>query len=297
MYELSVAMRDSLFNSQTEKATLEKGLAYEYEKKELLQDAKYQQQIQLENIRQKNQLILILLISLILLVIIVFSIVLSKRLKETRAQKKIIEAKNTENELLLGEIHHRVKNNLQVIASLLSLQEKSVTDEAAKRAILEGKERVNSMGLIHKLLYQNDRFAGIEMNDYISKLIDGLINSFGYERSNLQLDIDFPEIKLDVDSAVPIGLIINELVINAFKYAYENIETPALKVKLKQKGDHLHLEIEDNGNGKPEEVNSSNSFGYKLVKSLVRQIRGEMSVTVQKGLNYSIEIRDFKLIN
>lgn len=297
MHVLSVSLRDSLFNRETEKATLEKGLAYEYEKKELLRDAQYQQQIQLENIRHKNQLIIILLISIILVVILIFSIILIKRLKETRVQKKMIEEKNTENELLLGEIHHRVKNNLQVIASLLSLQEKSVTDESAKRAILEGKERVNSMGLIHKLLYQNDRFTGIEMNDYISKLIDGLMNSFGYEKSNLQLDIDFPEIKLDVDSAVPIGLIINELVINAFKYAYENIENPELKVKLKQQGDHLHLEIEDNGNGRPEDMHSSNSFGYKLVKSLVRQIRGEMSVTVQKGLNYSIEIRDFKLVS
>jgi two-component sensor histidine kinase len=296
MYQMSISMRDSMQNRQTERATYQKGLTYQYEKEQALKEAEYAKMIAVEQLKQQNQLILIILISTILLLIVIFALVSINRLKKTKIQKQIIEEKNAENELLLGEIHHRVKNNLQVIASLLSLQEKSVTDTEAKKAILEGKERVNSMGLIHKLLYQNDRFAGIEMNEYIQKLLEGLMNSFGYDRSKLQLDIAFPEIKLDVDSAVPIGLIINELVINAFKYAYENIESPELKIKLQNRGEHLLLEIKDNGKGQPDDISKSNSFGFKLVKSLVRQIKGEMVVTAQMGLNYSIEIRDFKLM-
>ena len=99
--------------------------------------------------------------------------------------RRKVKLKNTENELLLGEIHHRVKNNLQVISSLLSLQEKNIKDETAKRAILEGKERVKSMGLIHKMLYQNDNYSGIEMTAYIETLVSSLMLSFGLKSSDI----------------------------------------------------------------------------------------------------------------
>lgn len=210
--------------------------------------------------------------------------------------RKKVKEKNTENELLLGEIHHRVKNNLQVISSLLSLQERNIDDESAKAAILEGKERVKSMGLIHKMLYQNDNYSGVEMDDYVGKLVNGLLDSFGMDEANFKLDIDFSKLKLDVDTAIPMGLIINELVINSLKYAFINTEAPALKLKLKKEKEQLILEVADNGRGKVTDLENSNSFGMKLVKSLSRQLGGKLLITDQQGLNFQINITDYKLV-
>ena len=260
------------------------------------QKLNYEQDMAIEEAKNESKTIFLVALSVILIVITVFFIVFYQKLKLTRQQKLIIEEKNEENKMLLGEIHHRVKNNLQVISSLLSLQEKNMTDEVAKKAILEGKERVKSMGLIHKMLYQNDNFSGIEMKDYIIKLLDGLMDSFGINHSKLKIDTDFTGLKLDVDSAIPLGLIINELVINAFKYAYTNVEDPKIVVKLNQKKEGLLLSIKDNGDGIIEDIKKSTSFGYKLVKSLVRQLNGELKVVSDNGVSYSILIKDYKLI-
>jgi len=155
-----------------------------------------------------------------LILIVAFSAIIAFRLRVSNAQKQIIQNKNKENELLLGEIHHRVKNNLQVISSLLSLQERNITDETAKAAIMDGKERVQSMGLIHKMLYQQNNFSEINMSEYIEKLISGLLESFGKRSEDFELNYDIKDVNLDVDTAIPLGLIINELVVNALKHAY-----------------------------------------------------------------------------
>src|SRR5690606_25398559 len=144
--------------------------------------------------------------------------------------------------------------------------------------ILEGKERVKSMSLIHKMLYQNDNYAGIEMEKYIQELVSGLIDTFGIVRENLTLKTRIDHLKLDVDSAVPIGLIINELVINVFKYALNEQGVGTLSIELVKKEAALNLKIADNGNGTVEDLDNNNSFGAKLVRSLVRQINGEMQV-------------------
>ncbi|PCJ28124.1 MAG: hypothetical protein COA97_02280 [Flavobacteriales bacterium] len=232
----------------------------------------------------------------IVFIISIFAFLLYQKLKQSNTQKQIIEQKNNENELLLGEIHHRVKNNLQVISSLLSLQERNIEDKSAKAAILEGKERVKSMGLIHKLLYQNDNYSGVEMDDYVQKLTASLLDSFGMDETKFKLDIDFSKIKLDVDTAIPMGLIINELVINALKYAYKNTEKPALKLNLKKKKEELILEIADNGIGKISDLDNSKSFGMKLVKSLSRQLGGTLMINDENGLHVQINITDYKLV-
>ncbi len=225
-----------------------------------------------------------LIIFSILLVIVIIS-------------RKKVKEKNKENELLLGEIHHRVKNNLQVISSLLSLQERNITDKTAKAAIIEGKERVQSMGLIHKLLYQKNRFSGIDMNEYVQKLIDGLLDSFGKSKDEMELDIDFKRINLDVDTAVPIGLILNELVINCLKYAYEGIDKPSLSIKIKEENEQLILQVEDNGVGEVSNVLEAKSFGMKLIRSLSKQISGVLEVEKHVGLCFRIRINDYKTVN
>ena len=269
MYKLFITMRDSVSNNKTQKATIKQNMQYNFDKKETLAKIEHEKELTRTKVEKNKQRIIIWGVSIGLLLILIFSFIIVKRLRISNAQKLIIEQKNAENELLLGEIHHRVKNNLQVISSLLGLQERSINDKSAKAAIIEGKERVKSMGLIHKLLYQHDNYSGVEMNDYVNKLIHGLLDSFGMDKSNIKLNLDFSKIKLDVDTAIPVGLIINELVINSLKYAYENIESPSLKVNLIETDKELILEIADNGNGKMTELNNSKSFGMKLVKSMV----------------------------
>jgi len=296
MYKLFVVMKDSIKNNKTQKASIEQNMQYEFDKKEALAKVEYEKELAITALEKKKQTAIIWGISIGLILIIIFSFIIVKRLRISNDQKLIIEQKNAENELLLGEIHHRVKNNLQVISSLLGLQERNIKDESAKAAILEGKERVKSMGLIHKLLYQHDNYSGVEMNDYVDKLIHGLLDSFGMDESNIKLNLDFSKIKLDVDTAIPVGLIINELVINSLKYAYENIEIPSLKVNLKEIDQELILEIADNGKGKVTELNNSKSFGMKLVKSLSRQIGGNLLLNDDSGLSIKINITDYKLV-
>jgi len=296
MYKLFIGTRDTINNIQTQKATMEKNMQYAFDKKEALAKVEHQKELAITEAETKKQSIIIWAISLGLLLIVAFAIIIANRLKISNSQKEIIEQKNTENELLLGEIHHRVKNNLQVISSLLSLQERNIEDKSAKAAILEGKERVKSMGLIHKLLYQNDNYSGVEMDDYVNKLVTGLLDSFGVDDTNFNLDIDFSKLKLDVDTAIPLGLIINELVINSLKYAYTNTKKPALKLKLEKEKEELVLEITDNGTGKAIDLNNSKSFGMKLIKSLSRQLGGTLSIRDKAGLTVQINITDYKLV-
>lgn len=210
-----------------------------------------------------------------------------QRTEELNAEKKLVEKKNSENEVLLGEIHHRVKNNLQVISSLLSLQEKSISNASARNAIKEGKERIRSMELVHKMLYRADSFSGIEMKEYIEKLSEGLIDSFG-KNGQSEVLIAFTPTIVDVDTAISLGLILNELIVNALKHGRPTIGKLQVQVELLNKRSKLFLKVTDNGNGKLANVQTTDSFGMRIVEALVRQLNGDMEISEEKGLQYSI---------
>ncbi|WP_317898714.1 sensor histidine kinase [Aurantibacillus circumpalustris] len=218
--------------------------------------------------------------------------IVKQRTEELNHEKSLVDKKNTENELLLAEIHHRVKNNLQVVSSLLSLQEKSMKSEDAKMEIRRGKERIRSMELVHKMLYSANSFSGIEMKDYVKKLSEGLIESFGIHSNEIQLEIDFPKIILDVDTAIPVGLILNELIINALKHAKKEAVKLELKIQLLVKDKTwLQLNVSDNGHGGISEVQSSNSFGLRIIQALIRQLNGELTIEENDGIHYSITLQ------
>ncbi len=295
-YELFISMQDSVNNIETQKATIEQNLQYEFDKKETLASIEHQKELTIKEAEKQQQKIIIWAGAIVLILIVGFSVFIANRLKLSNKQKLLIEQKNKENELLLGEIHHRVKNNLQVISSLLGLQERSINDVATKSAIAEGKERVKSMGLIHKMLYQNDNYSGVEMDNYGRELIKGLVDSFGMKDTEIDINLNFSQLKLDVDTAIPIGLIINELVINTLKYAFEKTNSPAIKVSLIKQSENLILEVSDNGTGKISDLENSKSFGMKLIKSLSRQIGGTVSINDVSGICVRINISDYKLI-
>ncbi len=214
---------------------------------------------------------------------------LEEKVTERTAQ---LEHRNTENELLLGEIHHRVKNNLQIISSLLKLQSRQLEEGKAKSAVLEGRDRVKSMALIHQRLYQQDKFSSIEMHDYIKKLIDGLAESYGYQETYYQLKMDVPTLYLDVDTAIPLGLIINELVSNVFKHAFSKGHLNKLSIFMEKNETKLNLHIQDNGTGLPADLTSAEigSFGIQLVEALVNELGGKVVYENNHGLTTKLQI-------
>ena len=207
----------------------------------------------------------------------------NEALIESNAQ---LETKNRENELLLKEIHHRVKNNLQTVSSLLSLQSESITDKSALDAVHESKNRVASMALIHQKLYQGENLAAIEMRDYFETIGKAIIDSFGEKAENISMQVDMQEIELDVDTAVPIGLITNELITNSIKHAFPNKEKGQILITLTQeKNDMLKLHITDNGQPATKEsiAKKEKGFGTLLIQLLTTQLGGALEKSTKAG--------------
>lgn len=210
-----------------------------------------------------------------------------------RRNKKIadeLKVKNEENELLLKEIHHRVKNNLQTISSLLSLQSESMDDEAAIEAVRESQNRVASMALIHQKLYQGDNLASIEMRNYFKTMGQAVIDGFGNIGENVDLQVDMAPLEMDVEAAIPIGLITNELMTNSLKYAFPN-KKGKISIQLKALDNNLYeLVVADDGVGKVDsEMTKNRGFGSLLVNLLNAQIQGKMEVTSEHGTAVRIQ--------
>ncbi len=196
-------------------------------------------------------------------------------------QKHIIENSLVEKDSLLKEIHHRVKNNLQMVSSLLSLQTKNTSSKAAIEALEEGKSRVKAMALIHQKLYQNDDLSVIEMQGYIESLVNSVQSVFKKGGHNINITIDAEGVELDIDRAIPFGLILNELVSNSFKYAFpEDKKDGRIYIHLRKNGDQGFFEYTDNGIGLPEdtEERTKSSMGIRLMNRLVNQLQSTLNI-------------------
>ncbi|MCC6460360.1 MAG: sensor histidine kinase, partial [Saprospiraceae bacterium] len=203
----------------------------------------------------------------------------------------LLAAKNAENELLLKEIHHRVKNNLEIVSSLLALQSAQIDDPGIRDAMQEGQNRVQSIGIVHQKLYQRDQLAAIEMKDYFLNLSESILDSFGAE-GRVRVECAMEQLDLDIDTAVPLGLIVNELLTNTLKYAFPDGRAGAVRIRLvKQASGVLHLEVADNGVGKSA-LAQGTGFGSQLVALLTRQLGGSMREENAGGTTF---IFDFNL--
>ncbi|AUD05783.1 histidine kinase [Spirosoma pollinicola] len=201
-----------------------------------------------------------------------------------KQQRDEIAQKNAQNELLLKEIHHRVKNNLEVVSSLLALQSAKVTDPNVQEAIQASQNRVQSMGIIHQKLYQGKQLGAIEMRDYFLNLSESILDSFD-AASRVTIHCSMPELVLDIDTAVSIGLITNELITNSLKYAFIGRDNGTIRISLTRRGDDsLLLMVADNGIGKqPVEAVNETGFGTQLVELLTRQLDGILTYENQNG--------------
>jgi two-component sensor histidine kinase/Flp pilus assembly protein TadD len=195
---------------------------------------------------------------------------------------RLLAAKNAENELLMKEIHHRVKNNLEIVSSLLALQSSQIDDPGTKEAMLEGQNRVHSIGIVHQKLYQGPNLGGIEMKDYFLNLSESILDSFGAEE-RVKIELAMSKLDLDIDTAVPLGLIVNELLTNTLKYAFPNGQNGNVRIRLEKKSDGvLHLEVSDNGIGKSGVIHGT-GFGSQLISLLTRQLGGKMGEEINNG--------------
>lgn len=224
-----------------------------------------------------------------------------QRLQET-VDARTIELKESleEKNVLLKEIHHRVKNNLQVISGLLELQEKNLHDDLAKQALREGRNRVRSMALIHQNLYEFENLSRIELRSFITDLYNQVCAMFETQAKNTRVNFEIPIVEIDLDTAVPFGLVLNELFTNLFKYAVSTNKPCRLSLTLEQyeqgsgQGRKFKFVYSDNGPGLPDgfDVKKSKSLGMRLIKDLSKQMGGTMQYEFSEGSRFTILFYD-----
>lgn len=280
-----IAVNDSVLNSERTRQVAEMEAKYEAEKKEAT-IAQQQQALQQERFR--FWLIAGAFLAALLAGALLFRLT------------RILRRRNAEKEFLVKEIHHRVKNNLQILSSLLHLQSRQIEDEAAFEAVRESQNRVEAMGLIHQKLYMGDNLAAVDMPDYLRQLGDTLLDSFGLddgERVNIRYEVE--PLRLDVDTAIPLGLIINELLTNSLKYAFPGQHAGIVEVALwKDETNRLCLRVSDNGAGtaaRPDPKQST-GFGARLVQMLSQKLGGKPEILEQEtGFGTMIRFQHFRL--
>ncbi|MCB0400604.1 MAG: PAS domain S-box protein [Flavobacteriales bacterium] len=205
------------------------------------------------------------------------------------------ELKNSlkEKEVLLKEVHHRVKNNLQVISSILNLQSSYVKDENTLDILKESQNRIKSMSFIHESLYQNNDFSQINFSEYVISLSKNLVHSYGVYDNLVELKLDVQEVSLNLDQSIPCGLLINELISNALKYAFPKGKRGVITIELFEKSGKVYLAVKDNGVGLPKNIDYRNtdSLGLQLVMTLTEQLNAKIELDNSKGAKYYIEIK------
>ncbi len=198
-----------------------------------------------------------------------------------------------EKETLIKEIHHRVKNNLQIISSLLNLQAKGVQDKRYFDMFKDSQNRIKTMALVHEKLYQSGNFSSINTSHYTNSIVTNLFHSYGVNTSLIELDMKVDNIVLDIDTAIPFGLIINEIITNSIKYAFPNDRRGKIFIYFSSDEKKFNLTIGDTGKGIPFEVNfeNINSLGLQLIDALVKQLEGTIKLDNTNGASYNIEFK------
>ena len=213
--------------------------------------------------------------------------------QKLKSRNETISQANAEKETLLKEIHHRVKNNLQVISSLLKLQSKYIKDDNAIKAIADGRTRVQSMALLHQSLYKENNLKGVEMRSYFKNLVESLFETYNIEEDKITLTLDIDDLILDVDTVIPLGLITNELISNSLKHAFVGRKHGQISVSLKESDKKLILIVWDDGIGIDIDKSPNNGFGAMLIDSLSSKLDGKIVRKTSNGSQIEIIISDY----
>ena len=297
-HEKYKSVSDSIFNAEMLDAFAEKDAKYELDKKETkLQTLELEGQLKETQIANQRYTISGLGIGLGLVSLLGYFLYNQKN--KITEQNQAITIAAREKDILLREIHHRVKNNLQVVSSLLGIQGRGIEDQKAKDAIQESRNRVQSMSLIHQNLYKKDNLTGIEMQPYIGKLSDHLLSTYQVEKGDIKIKTEIEDLTLDVETVVPIGLIINELISNALKYAFPDQRNGAISICLSEKDGQLLLDISDDGIGLTENqlTAKTETFGHSLIRAFKSKLDAEIIISSKNGTHVSLIIKNYKKVS
>jgi two-component sensor histidine kinase len=256
--------------------------------------------------KEKTNLIIII-IGLIALLTTGFFALQNNRRKRLEIEKMntSISKKNEEikislheKELLLKEIHHRVKNNLQIISGILTLQNNSISDEKAKQILVDSQDRIQTIALLHKTMYQNENFNMVGFKSYINELITYIKQTNNSSNKKITIHQKIEDIQFNIETAIPLSLIINEIITNCYKHAFENKTEGEISISIKkQTKGFIELTIEDNGIGLPKNFNiheNTKSVGFDLILGLCQQIDSEIEITSNKGTKITLQIKEQK---
>lgn len=201
-----------------------------------------------------------------------------------------------EKEVLLREIHHRVKNNMQIISSLLNLQIQFEDFDETVSVLRESQGRIKSMSIVHEKLYRSDSFTKINFKEYVTSLISDIFYSYGVNKGRIKLDLDIEDVRMGFDTAIPLGLIINELVTNSVKYAFPEDQKGKIKIILKLKDENYFLTVMDDGVGIPADIKpeKTETLGLQLIISLINQLDGNMELDRSHGTKYKINFKELE---
>lgn len=303
----AIQLTDSILDIEKTEAITRAVTEFETEQKELkielmTQEAKNRDlELSKNESELKRQTLYILTIGvvLILCVVIIVTLVISYRQKQhsnslLSSRNQEIEKKNEEKEILLKEIHHRVKNNLQIVSSLLDMQSMGLENDAAKSAVNDGQNRVKAMALIHEKLYKTDDISHIDIREYTVELLRQIASVYPNNKS-IEHIVIADDIQLDIDTAVPLGLILSELITNAYKYAFNNKNEGYLKIEFNyDSSTGYSVKVSDNGVGLPNDfdITKTKSLGLKLVRRLTKQLYGNLQYSNDNGTVFLIHFKD-----
>jgi len=275
MQELVLDAKDLLVNQETKQIAQRESMRYEFEKERALDKKEEEQHIQLQKEKSERQQIYYVSIGLIALLLLVLLFFVINRLRSAKEQNKLILKQSNERKLLLQEVHHRVKNNFQIVSSLLRLQSYSIDDDSLRNSFEEAVSRINSMAIVHDIIYRQETFSAIDSKEYLEKLIKTLQKTSGDPNIDIVIRADRP--KLKIETLIHLGIALNELVINSFKYAFNDIdEKPKIQITLNEVSkQRFELIYQDNGIGLNKELSKS-SFGMELVETLIEHLDGEV---------------------
>ena len=214
---------------------------------------------------------------------------------ERKEYERQLQESIKEKEVLIKEVHHRVKNNMQVISSILNLQSSYIDDETALGILRESQDRIKSMSFVHESLYQSKTLSEVNFSEYIQNIARNLFHSYGRREGGLSLDFDLQEVYLNLDTSIPCGLIINEVVSNSLKYAFHGREKGVIRIGFSKLSDgKLKLIVSDNGIGLPDnfDIENAESLGLQLVTTLVTQVSGELKIDSSNGTRFTIVFKE-----
>jgi two-component sensor histidine kinase len=292
-YKKHIALRDSLYNEENTRKNVKAEMNYEFGKKQAetkFENDKIIYKLEAEN-KLHKQLRLFLIVFLLLVLVLLF---LAKRAYDNK--KKVADfmgAESDRKEILLQEVHHRINNNLQIISSLLSLQANNAEDEKLQDYLKQSQNRIQSLSVLHELLYQNDSHLKINMKDYLNKIMDYHRDVLHTLPVKADVHMDISDVYFPTKTAVPLALILNELVTNSIKYAFNENETGKLNISflpVENEKDKWLLHVSDSGKGLPVETKMrKDSLGLRLVSIMTKQINGILTKSSSPGATFEIQ--------